>query len=378
MVRSRRAATAFGRSGGRSWGTLVGGDGPFREDPHLACKSAERSRQWRHHTVRRAQVTIFFAIGLVLIIVLLLVVYVVSLGPGRPQSVDVKPLQQYLQGCVDSSFFDALDTLGKNGGAFLDGSDMNASGAFSPLELTIGNSRVAQSVKPTPVSLLPAKYDIDGADTAPYATYESNAFGLITMPRLCDPVGPNGRDKLGDVQCPPFAYPGNLYPEAAIIQRSLAYHLKQSVRTCLGTNGVEARVGINPQGLGAPVAEVFFAPENVRVTIAFPDSAIAGVTKKTLLERSYKVRLYLLYLHALERLVMNTRYPVYKITKSDVRPPFFPRLSGSFSITSADVGNVHTYTFKDPDPAFSYSGRKLEFTVYVQDREAYNNVDPDE
>lgn len=320
----------------------------------------------RGETLKRGQVTIFFAIGLVLLIVILLYFYARNAARPPEQTTSgaiTAEAHQYLGQCLEVALYNSLDTLTTNGGVFFDDHDL---ANFPSATLANGKKKVYGIVGPSITLAADAGivsgnlFDmLDTSGSSSYGLgYTSTLFGTITLPALCDSQGPNKKSQTTHSRCPHGTYAANPHS----IQAVLASKLTQSLITCIEQD-VDIEVGSDLLALDDPEVEIIFSKRGIITKASFGEELV--------IEQQHDVRLLALYGYLHERLVRNTRDPRLVIEDD----PSSPSFQSGFAVVEQPIATGKLYTFFDNNPNFKYRGTSLAFSFVVDDRPPFFDND---
>ncbi|RKZ05434.1 hypothetical protein DRQ25_16130 [Candidatus Fermentibacteria bacterium] len=345
----------------------------------MSAKKGQKERK-KGEDMRKGQVTIFFAVGFVLLLVVLIIIYMAV--PNReattePNLLNNPSLNQYLSTCVDFAVIDAIKTIGENG-AFLNeyGIDSNVIG--SPHEMIALFSGETKVIAVEKVDYPSLPYTPPIFPPPPGSITESSTFGDFTYPRLCSDDGPNSDDpsQTENPPCSKHSY-RPFHSTGPILQETLSSALSREVDDCLSNQDVGERVNTDLyEALGLSETEVILAEKSVTVRITFPASP------SSFMEKTYPFRLKTLYEYMSRILVLNLRDPRNKIAENTESPHYRSEffIQPRVTITDDAGKTFHLFIFEDTSNTYTYGGQDLQLHIYVEDRDTFTimGIDPDD
>lgn len=287
--------------------------------------------------MRRAQLTIFFTIGLVLVIVVLLLIYTrINMSETESEGATTTESDQYLAQCIENAIYNFLDDLAEPILA-LNGTESYTNHTnFTMPKVREGTTTYIEAI---------------GNDEA---IYEATFFGRNQLPPLCDPAGPNNNGQTDNPHCGPYAYGTNS------LQERLANKLTNAMNDCTTTD-VDEALGVDYADYGTATTTVRIGAQALTTTTLFENDV--ELTQTT------RVRLLPLYNYANERLVLATRDPRQTIDDDQTSQHY----RNGFTITRTELPNTYRYSFTDTTN--TYDGRQLSITFLADQRQPYTDSD---
>lgn len=215
---------------------------------------------------RKAQITFFIIIGIVLIIIFLMLFVILSKTTEEQQereiekivqvSMDIKPVQDFAQSCIDLTVKNAIYSLGKQGGILFDvqGGPVPLAALSSGIDylyLVVDDVNVQYSIKPFTSGIgafshIPPDYPYEGFPLAGQAPLYRGLYGWVNFLQLED-----------------IADPGNM----DTIKGQLKYFIEKGIPEC--TNGFVNFPSFNVTE-GLIDANISFLDKAVSVNINYP------------------------------------------------------------------------------------------------------------
>jgi len=293
----------------------------------------------------KGQLTIFFLIGLVLVIVFGMLAYVAFGGVETTEGV-TQQARSYLGSCVENSVYSYFDSLAEaNYYALLGPSVTN------PEEL--GTELTLNELFGT----INSRYD---------DTTRSTVFGRNNLTPLCDSDGPNGEEQTQNPRCIADSYGENSQ------QERLREEIKEDLIAC-SNDDVDEELGTRISQWPDPEVTVTFGKNMVLVEAEY----VRDNKEIYTLDLSYDARLLQLYSFIEERLIMTTKDPRITITNlAHAELSSFYR--DGFVLSMTPKGNDWQYSFTDTKS--DYRGTQLTVSFLGEDRLPYEdaNVELDE
>lgn len=117
---------------------------------------------------KKAQITAFIIVGLILVIAAGVLIYIISTQAKAPSQVqaerviekvpvEMQPIKEYVEACIDKTAAEALTKLGQHGG-YIDPSDSTLSGVALDLDKSMSDPTSSDAVSLSPNSLNPVPY----------------------------------------------------------------------------------------------------------------------------------------------------------------------------------------------------------------------------
>jgi len=286
----------------------------------------------------RGQITIFFIIGLVLLIVFGMLAYI-AFDTVETQEGVTAQARNYLSSCVENtvySYFDSLATA--NHYAILGPS------VTSPEQIGIEQS-LDELYGP-----IDSRYD---------DTTRSTLIGKRNLTPLCDPDGPNNREQTQNIRCFVDSYGPDSH------QERLREEIKEDLIAC-SNEGNDEEIGTRIAEWPDPEVTVTFGKSATLVEAKYEDSQEIYT-----LDLSYDARLLQLYSFVEERLVMTTKDPRITVTNLDhAQQSTFYR--EGFIMSMQQEGTGWKYTFTDTNS--NYRGTQLTISFLGEDRQPYEDI----
>jgi hypothetical protein len=296
----------------------------------------------------RGQVTLFFAVGLVMLIFLLIIFLAFprgNPGDGAATTVDVANnavLNQYVSSCLDTVVNSELRKLGGSG-ALLDTSRYpNA---------IVGNNLAARNVlygitrnrdcnatgcAIYPMAYTAPRYPDDNVDISnatinpasneavppPFPSFVDGYFGDVNFPAVCDASGANrpngplackyyyGINASGKLLSSPPGTPGPSTEEYLLSQ------IKTRVQNCADLTVFSRATGSEVVNVSPPTVNITFTPEAVLVLFDYPVT-LQGHAETTMLpiQRRYDVRYLSIAQFAFDLAREETRNVTFNLTR---------------------------------------------------------------
>ncbi len=287
---------------------------------------------------KKGQLTIFFIVGLVLVIVFGLLAYV-GFSSIETTSGVTPEARNYLSSCVENAVYDYFDSL--------------AEGEYYAL---LGPS----NQKPEDIGLTEPLDDVFGTPLSRYDdTTRSTLFGTRNLTPLCDPQGPNSRLQTENQHCFRDSYGSNSH------QEQLTQKIEEDLITCQNS-AVDEELGTRISQWTNPEVSVTFGKSAVIV-----DAEYENEQETHTLDLAYTSRLLQLYSFIEERLIMTTKDPRITVTdENHAQQSTFYREGFIFSMTQS--GNDWKYSFTDLNS--KYRGTQLTISFLGEDRPAYEDT----
>jgi hypothetical protein len=263
----------------------------------------------------KGQVTMFFAVGLVLVLVVaitfLLLARIRDAAPVTLDTATNPALTSYVASCMDTVVGNELEEFGTTGGITY----MPSDSAYGELLVEGGLRKVAygitQNRRREGIDLLPpiryfsaypdkgvtietSDYYDDNGTLKKIPSYLAGHFGEVQLPGVCAKTGPNG---LGSKYLCRY-YPGTplgtrgANDSNASVQEVLVTRVRAGIKTCIDPNQFVQTTGRELTIQGDPFVNITFTPEAVLVGLDY-NLALQGRSQitKAHFERSYPVRL---------------------------------------------------------------------------------------
>lgn len=294
---------------------------------------------------KKGQITLFFAIGAVLLVTILILLFAAQSTNNRTDTNTKTTLEaeQYLASCMENEFYTWLDELATNEDKWIELPSIT-----SPEQLGI-----TQSLN-----------DLYGPIAQSYSNLiQSSSFGTITAPAFCDTQGPNGLTVAdAPLRCSTFSYGENSLQEQA------ENRIANAMKSC-ASRGIDDDVGISLSSWEKPDVTLTLGKQAVIIKATYPQTTI---------QKQYPVRLLSLFSFTNERLLMTTKDPRIKITDLThaMRSAYYQEgfLLGHQTIASdTSPGEIlHRYTIIDTYS--TYRGSQLTIAFMTDDRPAYEDA----
>lgn len=350
-----------------------------RDDRVRICIRIRNSMHGGLRDGLRGQVTLFFAVGLVMLI-MLAIIYVALSRDDDPGAVDaVRSLsqnavvQQYLTSCLDTIMNDELQKLGASGGL----SESAPSGAYPSAIIGSGDSarRVifgitrnrdcgdppnATNCAMFPVVYPAPKYPDDGV-TLSHSTENKNTrldfppfldgyFGDVNFAGVCSPAGSNAPDspnpcRYYSASSPRVVSnpPGTPGPST---QQELLARVNTRVASCADIGVFSRATGAQVTAVGTPSVNITFVQEGVLAFFEYPITVQGSTEAQTLpVSRRYDVRYLALAQYAFDLAREETRNVTFNITD----PAHYGKLSSYREGFS--VGKARNISISSPSPS---------------------------
>lgn len=326
--------------------------------------------------MRRGQITIFFMIGVVLLILVLFIIQVLNIDAPQENKSNLITAEQYVASCIDQGFYDMMDVLGEQGG--YTGSGEAGTGEHVSLIINGNDYDVAVAINGTGAYSEPPNSLPDGVNEVGFYDYATSSgfltpyFGLLKMPPLCDINGPN-RMNNGEYPVCIGSY------GSSSIQKDLQENLQEEVETCL--NEDINTLDIDTNSLGEPKIELILFNNNIKIVVDYPDADIEPLPH---FEKSYDIPLYDMYFFIREQLINNLKNPeVNIIANPRGNTHYLPGFSFQKN-TLASTRENHVYELLALN--HKYRGTTAHWRVVITDRPKYSdcafygshNIDPDD
>ncbi|HIH25047.1 TPA: hypothetical protein HA251_08500 [Candidatus Woesearchaeota archaeon] len=352
----------------------------------VACDGRARACDSMRHGMHdgtcnsiRGQVTLFFAVGLVMLI-MLAIIYLALSRNDDPGTVDaVRSLsqnavvQQYLTSCLDTIMNDELQKLGSSGGL----PQSAAPGAYpsaivgsgdSARRVLFGITRNRDCTAPTstsctafPVAHPAPKYPDDGVTLARSTENRNTAgldflpfldgyFGDVNFPGVCSPVGSNALN--GPNPCRYYAAssprtvsnpPGTPGPST---QQELLGRVNTRVSSCADIGVFSRATGAQVTAVGTPSVNITFVQEGVLALFEYSVTVQGSAESQVLpVSRRYDVRYLAIAQYAYDLAREETRNVTFNITD----PAHYGKLSSYREGFS--VGKARNAAISDASPS---------------------------
>ncbi len=314
----------------------------------------------------RAQVTLFFAIGIVVLLAVGTITYLLvsrtsaadasAQQRGAREAADAGVLSAYLASCVDTVVDRQLRALGESGG-LLDfegypSAMLSVGNGSREIGYGITRNRDAAGTGAIGPYAYPApRYPdngvaienatLDPATLRPFAPFQDGYFGDVTFPAVC---GKSGMNRPGSAftcryyEANPPGTPGRS------AQELLEERIAQGVRGCADLRAFTDAIGQQVERVDDPVANVTFTFDNVLVSLTYPVQ-LRGAQATTLetLRRDYKVRYLPVAQFAIDLAREESRNVTFDISRDFAQVPsyregFVVRKSGNVSLASVPAG----------------------------------------
>jgi hypothetical protein len=377
----------------------------------------------------RGQTTLFFAIGLVLLIIVALIFLLLNRTTSAPETIDIansRVLSQYVGSCLDTAVNDELEDLGKTGGVSLSKGYPYATVKLGDESVPViygitknrrtpGDAGRQGDIVPyiesgTGKPVLPGGstnyYGVNlmtmlqfrsatrinpatGNSFFPIPTFSDGYFGQVNFPPLCAKDGPNG---LGSTAlCAYYAGTPPGMAQATSVQETLTARVQERVQQCVALDQFRDAIGPEVSAVSAPNVTLKFTRNNVLVTLIYNLTLQGKAQVSTVpFERRYDVRYLAVaeYAYALAR--QESRDITFDIAAEYNDRERLPYLDGfsvektALSVTDRSTGSLSGFSAK-ADPARAdlititddYSkirGQKFRFNFLIERRPPMLNL----
>lgn len=269
----------------------------------------------------RGQITLFFLIGLVVLIIVGVSFLLLrpSAGSDTVDTVNAAVVTSVVGACLDTIVADELRIVGETGGLPSVEARPGVEYPSAIVPFGTGARRIIYGVTANrdlgdllPGAHAPPRYpDTMVAIGTSHMFYDAaldrlvelqpfqGHFGDVYLPAICAFGGPNGPSSPLRCRNYPGMPPGTPGPS---MQEQLAQRIASRVASCASPEMLSASLGQQVTSVGSPVANLTFTPTNILVKLTYPLELEGSVTTRVeTTPRTYKVRLMPLmqFAHAL-------------------------------------------------------------------------------
>jgi hypothetical protein len=303
--------------------------------------------------MRGGQVTLFVAVGLVVLLVLGFLLLVTQ----RARSVEIADANKYpllaslVPQCLDTIMADELTTLGLTGGLSVLNASLFPQSAFpwGETNVTLGGEqhtvRVLYGVTAnTPPSALCVTNDTLGVNLyrcqgnpactpLPWLAFQDGYFGTTRFSAICSRQGPNGPGSSVPCRYYPGAPPGTPTGTGGqTVQDELTRRVQERLTHCIDTTQASDAIGQRVSAIAPPVIDIKLTRENVAVHVEYTLLVEGRVQRITLpFTRNYRVRLLSVMEYAIDIARALTRGTV-NVQREHANATLFPSYRQGFVV----------------------------------------------
>lgn len=274
--------------------------------------------------MRGGQVTLFVAIGLVMLLVVGIFFTVMLKGDGDTdvrETASTGVLANYLQSCLDTIVYDELETIGQSGGVLF--FDRWPSAIVEGQRIVYGITRNHGGDGQLPGKLPLPQYPDWGVrkgmedwlyendnPVRQLPAWQDGYFGDVWLPAPCSRASTNRPGSTFTCRYYEGNPPGTPGPS---VQELLEENVRQRVQGCADLRAFRQAVGSDVRSVGEPAVNVTMTYDNIIVRLLYPLELESG-TKLEEFTRRYRVRLLPLMQFAIDLAKEETRNVTFNIS----------------------------------------------------------------